>query len=469
LACAFPPLNLSFALEAARGEGLMLRHVVRFCVRYAERFIPDPYLYAVLLSFITIAAAWIFTASEPAKIITAWYNGLWSILAFAMQMALVLTTGIALARAPLIHRGLSKLAAMPRHQTGAAIVVFLSSAIGSWLNWGFGLVIGALIAREIAKRLRDVDFAFLVSAAYMGFMTWASGLSSSIALVSATHGSALNIIEKQTGKVAGFDTTIFAAYNLVPVVLLIIVIPLALALMGPEERDMKKVDPQALIRADETPETEETQQEGSFAARLENSWLVTLLLVALGIAYETQTIIAKGFSLDLNGFIFIAFILGLLFHWRPIRYVQAFNAGAKTVGPILLQFPLYGGIMGVMTETGLAAVIAQSFVAFSTQHTLPFWSFISSNIISLFIPSGGGHWAVQGPFMIPAALKLNADPAMVAMGTAMGEQVANMIQPFWALPILAIAGLGIRDIMGYGVIAMVIGLVIFGGALLAFA
>jgi short-chain fatty acids transporter len=122
-----------------------------------------------------------------------------------------------------------------------------------------------------------------------------------------------------------------------------------------------------------------------------------------------------------------------------------------------------------MTETGLAAVIAQSFVAFSTQHTLPFWSFISSNIISLFIPSGGGHWAVQGPFMIPAALKLNADPAMVAMGTAMGEQVANMIQPFWALPILAIAGLGIRDIMGYGVIAMVIGLVIFGGALLAFA
>jgi short-chain fatty acids transporter len=447
----------------------MLRHVVRFCVRYAERFIPDPYLYAVLLSFVTVAAAWIWTPSDIGKIVTAWYNGLWAILAFAMQMALVLTTGVALAKAPLIHRALQGLAAVPQRQAAAAIIVFLASAIGSWLNWGFGLVIGAIIAREIAKRLRDVDFAFLVSAAYMGFMTWASGLSSSIALVSATHGSALNIIEKQTGKVAGFDTTIFAAYNLVPVILLVVLIPLALAFMGPEEADMKKVDPEALIRADEVEEAEEAQRHGSFAATLENAWLITLLLVAMGVAYEVQTIKTKGFSLDLNGFIFIAFMLGLLFHWRPINYIRAFNAGARTVGPILLQFPLYGGIMGIMTETGLAGIVAQSFVTFSTQRTLPFWSFISSNIISLFVPSGGGHWAVQGPFMIPAAIKLNADPAMTAMGTAMGEQVANMVQPFWALPILAIAGLGIRDIMGYCAIAMVIGLVIFGGALLVFA
>ena len=139
------------------------------------------------------------------------------------------------------------------------------------------------------------------------------------------------------------------------------------------------------------------------------------------------------------------------------------------MGPILLQFPLYGGIMGIMTGTGLAAVIAEAFVAFSTQHTLPFWSFISSNIISLFVPSGGGHWAVQGPFMVPAAVNLHVDPALTAMGTAMGEQTANMIQPFWALPVLAIAGLGIKDIMGYCVMALLVGLVIYGGALLVFA
>lgn len=158
-----------------------------------------------------------------------------------------------------------------------------------------------------------------------------------------------------------------------------------------------------------------------------------------------------------------------LFHGRPIQYVRAFNSGARTVGSILLQFPLYGGIMGAMTHTALAAVIAQSFVSFLTQHTLAFWSFISSNIITLFVPSGGGHWAVQGPFMVPAAVKLHTDPAVTAMATAMGEQTANMIQPFWALPILGLAQLGIKDIMGYCVIALIIGLVFFGGSLLIFA
>jgi short-chain fatty acids transporter len=251
------------------------------------------------------------------------------------------------------------------------------------------------------------------------------------------------------------------------VVLLLILIPLALRFMGPSVAEMKRVDPKALIAEDEvaTP----PQRTRTFATVLEEAWPLSLLLVLMGAYYEYHTIKNKGFHLDINGFIFIVLMLGLLFHWRPIRYVRSFEASARTVGPILLQFPLYGGIMGIMTGTGLAALIAQHFVEFSTAQTLPFWSFISSNIISLFVPSGGGHWAVQGPFMVPAAVKLNVDPALTAMATAMGEQTANMIQPFWALPILAIARLGIKDIMGYCVIALVIGLAVFGGALLVFA
>jgi short-chain fatty acids transporter len=444
----------------------VLRQITRACVHYAQRYIPDPYLYAVILTFITVIAALIWTSSGPIEIIDSWYNGIWGILAFALQMALILSTGVALANAPIIKKGLQKLAAQPAGQAGAAITVFLTAAIASWLNWGFGLVVGAILAREIGKRMQNVDFGFLVAAGYMGFMTWASGLSSSIPLAQATHGSALNLIEKVTGKVTGLDETIFTKFNLVPVILLIIIVPIALYFMGPQEEEMKKVDPQALIREDTVAEIE---QDDTFATMLNNAWPVTLLLVAMGAVYIWHLGATKGFSLDLNLFIFIALMLGLIFHWRPIRYVRAFNAGARTVGPILLQFPLYGGIMGIMTQTGLAAVIAQSFVDFSTAQTLPFWSFVSSNIISLFIPSGGGHWAVQGPFMIPAAVKLNVDPAITAMGTAMGEQTANMIQPFWALPILAIAGLGIKDIMGYCVIALVIGFVLYGGSLLIFA
>jgi short-chain fatty acids transporter len=301
----------------------------------------------------------------------------------------------------------------------------------------------------------------------MGFMVWASGLSSSIALATATHGSALNIVEKLTGNVAGLHETIFTAYNMVPVALLLIVIPIALYFMGPDPQHMRRVEPLVLIRQEEHPEFE--KRERSFASVLEDSWIITALLVLMGVYYEWHAILNKGFELDINGFIFIALMLGLSFHGRPIRYVRAFESGAKTVGPILLQFPLYGGIMGIMTGTGLAAIIAQCFVGFSSEHTLPFWSFIASNIISLFVPSGGGHWAVQGPFMVPAAVKLHVDPAMTAMATAMGEQTANMIQPFWALPVLAIARLGLKDIMGYCVFALVIGLVLYGGALLIFA
>ncbi len=445
----------------------MLRQLTRGCVRYAERYIPNPYLYAVILTFITVAAALIWTASNPGQVIDAWYKGIWEILAFALQMALVLVTGVTLAAAPLVKKLLRRLAAVPAGQTGAAITVFFAAAIGSWLNWGFGLVVGALVAREIAKRLEEVDFSFLVAAAYMGFMVWASGLSSSIALATATPGSALNIVEKLTGQVAGFDQTIFTAYNLVPVVLLLILIPLALRFMGPHVREMKRVDRSALLAQDE--EDTPPPRPRTFATRLEDAWPLSLLLVLMGAYYEWHTIRHKGFHLDINGFIFIVLMLGLLFHWRPIRYVRAFEMSARTVGPILLQFPLYGGIMGIMTGTGLAALIAARFVDFSTAHTLPFWSFISSNIISLFVPSGGGHWAVQGPFMVPAAVKLHVNPALTAMATAMGEQTANMIQPFWALPILAIARLGIKDIMGYCVIALVIGLAVFGGALLVFA
>ena len=445
----------------------MLRKLTRFFVRYAERYIPDPYLYALILTFVTAIAAFVWTPADANKIVASWYDGIWAILAFAMQMALILSTGVALADAAPVRRVLEGIARIPSNQAGAAVALFLAGAFANWLNWGFGLVVGALLAREMAKRIRDVDFGLLVATAYMGNMVWASGLSSSIALASATPGSALNVIEKVTGRIAGLNETIFTAYNLAPTILVFLLIPLMLVAIAPGESEMKRVDPELLKRQDDIPPPEERAK--TFATVIENAPLPTLALVAMGVAYEANVVATRGFTLDINGMIFIALMLGLIFHWRPIAYVRAFNKAARTVGPILLQFPLYGGIMGIMTGTGLAGVIAQAFVAFSTHETLPFWSFVSSNIISLFVPSGGGHWAVQGPFMVPAAVSLKVDPALTAMATAMGEQTANMIQPFWALPVLAIAGLGIKDIMGYCVMALLVGLVLYGGALLVFA
>ena len=170
--------------------------------------------------------------------------------------------------------------------------------------------------------------------------------------------------------------------------------------------------------------------------------------------------------MDFNAVIAIFLAIGLILHWTPINYVRTFTGSAGAIGPIALQYPFYGGIQGLMTLSvagvTLAGVIAGWFLSFSNEYTFAFWAFVSSNIISLFIPSGGGHWLVQGPVMVPAAQSLGVDQGLTAMAVAWGEGTANMIQPFWALPILGIVGLGIRDIMGYGVLTLALSFVIYG-------
>jgi len=171
-------------------------------------------------------------------------------------------------------------------------------------------------------------------------------------------------------------------------------------------------------------------------------------------------------SIDLNIVILMLVLLGLLLHWRPTAYGGAIKNAARISGPLILQYPLYGGLMGIITTTGLAAVLSKLLIAFSTQRTLPFFTYLTSLVITLFVPSGGGHWAVQGPFAVPAAVKLHSSLAGTTMGVAMGESVANMLQPFFALPILAIAGIKMRRMMGFMVITFLVSLIAFGTSLL---
>jgi short-chain fatty acids transporter len=256
---------------------------------------------------------------------------------------------------------------------------------------------------------------------------------------------------------------LFAPFNLVPVIAIAILIPALYCAIMPSPEDIVAADPERL-RSEDTVAKQDRPQ--TVADHLEHAWILTLILVAAGVGALILTWSKTGISLDLNSIIFLFLLAGLLLHWTPINYVRAVNQAARVTGPLILQYPLYGGIMGIMTGTGLADVIAKAFVSFSNAHTLPFWNYIASLIISLFIPSGGGHWAVQGPFTVPAAAQLHASQAATAMGVAMGEQVANMIQPFWALPVLAIAGVSLRRVMGFTVMSFFVGVVIFGLALL---
>lgn len=427
---------------------------------------PDPYIFAVALTILTAVLAFAIAPHHAAgDILSAWYNGIFDIFAFALEMILVLVTGFALAASGPVTRALAAIASVPRTPKAAVTLTFLVSAVACWLNWGFGLVIAGVLARTIARRMR-IDFGWLVASAYAGFVVWASGLSSSIALAQATPGSKLNIVQAFTGHVLSMRETIFTPFNLVPVAVLLVAVPLVLVALEPRTQDVvtgnvDQLESNFTSRDDARPATPRT-----LAFALNHAWILNLVLVAAGIAYLASVWQTSGFALDINSVIFIFFLLGLLLHWTPAAYVSAVNAAARITGPLLVQYPLYGGIMGIMTTTGLAGVIAAWFLAFSTAASLPFWSYAASIVISLFVPSGGGHWAVQGPFVVPAAAKLGASQAATAMGVAVGEEVANMIQPFWALPVLAIAGVGLQRVMAFTVVVFFVAAAVFGASLL---
>ena len=444
-----------------------LQRLTSLFVQLFERYTPNPYILAVGLTILTgLLAAVLAPKGSLPTILSGWYSGLFSILAFAFQVLLILVAGYALSTSRPVRSLLSWLASFGSTPRRAIVVTIVTVFIASFLNWGFGLVVAGLLTREIAKRIR-IDFGWLVGGAYSGWMIFSSGFSSSIALSQATPGSSLNILQKITGQVLPLESMLFTPLNLVTTFVLLIALPLLYCAIQPGESDVQIANLKESAGHAEAS-SEETKGSRTLARKLEEAWILNLILVVAGIGALGLVWHQNGFSLDLNSVIFLFLIAGLLLHWRPIAYVNAINDAARVTGPLILQYPIYGGVMGIMTSTGLADVFAKGFIQFANAHTLPFWNFIASLIISLFVPSAGGHWAVQGPFTVPAAVGLHASQAATAMGVAYGEQVADIIQPFWALPVVAVAGISIRRVMGFTVMSFLLGAVLFGAALLIF-
>ena len=442
----------------------LLGRATAFFVYLFEKVMPDPFVFAVILTFVgALLALWFAPNATLPSVASAWYGGIFAIFAFAFQMVLMLVAGYALAMAPPVQRGLARIAALVSTPLAAISLTIVISMIASWINWGLGLVTAALLAREMAKRVR-LDFGWLVAAAYTGFVISTEGLSGSIALSQATHGSALNIVEKVTGHGLPLSQTVFTRFNLVPCLVLLIVLPIIFRALRPTEANTMVADPDRLRQEDAQIQSKE--REDTFGAMLDNAWILNILLISFGVFALIIEWRRTGFALDLNSVIIMLVLGGLFLHLRPSAYIGAVKHAARISGSLILQYPLYGGLMGIITTTGLAAVLSKVFIRFSTAHTLPFFTHLTSMIITLFVPSGGGHWAVQGPFAVPAAQQLHASLAGTTMAVAMGESVANMLQPFWALPILAIAGIKMRRMLGFMVVTFAVSAIVFGLALL---
>jgi len=437
----------------------MFKKITNFCVRLVQRYLPDPFLFCIILTVVVFVGGAVMTKQTPMAMLIHWNEGFWSLLAFSMQMALVLVTGHTLANAPIIQKGLEAFAKPADTPAKAIVAVTIVSTIACWINWGFGLVIGALYARELAKEVKDVDYRLLIASAYTGFLVWHSGISGSIPLKIATAGPDLAAATK--GAIVDpipTTETIFSAFNLIIVLLIFVTLPIVNRFMHPAKEDTISIDPELL--KDETPGIDPEMKHKTPADWMENTPLFSMIIGIMGLVFVVYYFAKNGFQLNLNIVNFIFLFAGILLHGTPRRFLNALSVAVKGAGGIILQFPFYAGIMGMMVGANAAGVstaglLSQWFVAISNTVTFPFFTFLSAGIVNFFVPSGGGQWVVQAPIMMPAGAELGVPMAKTAMAIAWGDAWTNMIQPFWALPALGIAGLGARDIMGFCLIVMI--------------
>ncbi len=516
----------------------MIRSLGEALARFAGRWVPDPFSIALTLTVLSLLAAWAFTGLGPLELAGLWggrvrdgallpgEQGLWRLLEFAMQMCLILVTGHALASSRPVRALVGRLAAVPRTARQAVALTALTAMLAALVNWGLGLVVGALTAREVglAARRRGlrVHYPLLGAAGYAGLMVWHGGLSGSAPLTVTQEGKLAALLGDPTLPPIPLGETLFSPMNLTVTAALLIAAPALLALMLPRDpAQIVEVDPavapeEAVVNngvrrirvevgADpvpgdrgepggspqrlpgpELPEIGRSRRISLFTAasepppaaaaapttpaeRLDRSRLLAFVVGGLGLAYLVRYLGLIGWDkADLNSVNLLFLSLGLLLHASPVAYGAAIADAARGASGIILQFPFYAGIMGVMALSGLLEDVARAVVDVSGPLSYGPLTFASAGAVNLFVPSGGGQWAIQGPLVLDAARALDVPLGKAVMAFSYGDEWTNMLQPFWALPLLAITGLTARDLIGYTAALMLLSAPIYLGALLVF-
>ncbi len=427
----------------------------------AEKYLPDPFLLALLLTFLAAFLAFLMTDSSPRVILVSWRGGLWDLLGFGMQMSLILVFGHALADAPVSRLGIRWLANRPANGRQAVGLVALCAVLTGLFNWGLSLIFSALLAREVHQRFLArgirISYPLLGTAAYLGLSVWHGGLSGSAPLTVATPGHSL---ESLMG-VVPVSQTLFGTLNLVVSAFLILGLPLYLVFLMPSDQRTEEI-----ISPEEEGESLQGSESVNLAQKLENSRILSLLVGGMGLLSWFLYWFSEGRGLDLNSVIGGLMFLGIFLHPGLGSYMRAFQGGVAGCGGILLQFPLYGGIMGIFKGSGLLLILGQSLASMASVNSLPVVVFYFSALVNLFVPSGGGQWAIQGPLVVQAALDLKLEPSRIVMAMAYGDQWTNLCQPFWALALLGVTGLKARDIMGWCLMVLLPGLILFPALLL---
>ena len=436
-------------------------------VKLVENFYPDAFIFVIVLSVLTFLLAVFNTDSSIIETFEAWGTGLPKLFTFTAQICIIMITAHALAHTKPVENILSKIGSYPASQIQAYALVTFISGLASLFAWSFGLIVGGIVSKFVAigcaKKRIKIHYPLLVASAYSGYVIWHMGYSSSAALfVSSADHSLINKI----GIIPVTDT-IFNPFNITIAIFTLLIITIVNPLMRPNnDSEINEIDSNVFRFTDKSDSDDMNKKIRSPAQVIENNRFISFFLAISLLLFIGLIFYKKGFSLDLNIVSWSFLGIGLLLSNSPIHYVKLVNRASITVGPIILQYPFYAGIMGIMADTGLINVLAEKISSIATADTLGFYSFLSGGLVNMFIPSGGGQWAVQGPVMIEAANYLNVKPYVIVLGVAYGDQWTNMIQPFWTIPLLAIAGLHMRQIMGYTFVIFIITGIIYGSAML---
>jgi short-chain fatty acids transporter len=432
--------------------------------RFTARWVPDAFSIAALLTLLAFALGLTVGGASPAECVLAWGGGVWALLSFAMQIALVIFAGYVLAVAPPVARLLERLARVPRGPRSAvAWTAFLSMAL-CWLNWGVGLIASAMLVRATGRARPDTDYRLLVAVAYLGMgTTWHGGPSGSVPLLFATPGSFM----VRDGLLAGpvpLSQTVFTAANLGLMLVVLLALTGFAALLHPPRERTLAVSPETLARL-ATFEPPARPAAPTPAERLAHGPWLNRSLGLVALAFLLLQARAGAFAATLDSVNLAALALGLLLHPSPASLGRAAEQAALPLHGVVLQFPLYAGIYGIIKDTGLVASLTHAFLAVSTPGSYPLVVFAYSAVLNYLVPSGGAKWAMEAPYVLGAAQELGVPATSVAMAYAYGDMATNLVQPFWAIPLLGVARLEFRDILGYELLALAVYAVLVGAAL----
>jgi len=435
---------------------------------WAERWIPDAYIFALVATFLAAIVANFATPATVPQIVDAWGRGFWDLIPFTLQMSLIIMTGHVLASSPPMQRVIRTIAGWPQSPRSAVALVTFFSLVTSWFNWGFSLIFAAMLALEVARRVEDADYRALAAASFLGAGSiWAQGLSGSAALMMATPGAVqpqIRDIVSHGGLVAGglipFRHTIFLWQSFTSVAIEIIVVTTTMWLATPATAELRTKNLELRTKNLESPiTTHESRPAIGPGQWLEHSSLLMWLTVGLGVWYLVRYFAAAADplnALNLNILNFAFLLLGFLLHRTPARLMTAFKNATPAVWGVILQFPFYAGIAGIITTTHLSDRLAHAFVSISTRGTFPPIVAIYSAVLGVFVPSGGSKWVIIAPYVMEAAHTLKVHLGWCVSAYDLGEAVANLVQPFFMLPILGLFGLSARDVMGYTIVVFLV-------------